>query len=362
MPAAHQAQFRPLTDLYPQITSFAALHAAALRAQKGKRYRPAVLAFNARLEANLFQLQHELQSFTYAPGPYRQFEIRDPKRRLISAAPYRDRVVHHALCAAIVPPLEKSFIATSYANRIGLGSHKALRRFVAESARHRWVFSGDIRLYFPSIDLTILRQQLAACIACPGTLWLLDRILDNGAQHGPAFDAFPGDTLLTPLQRPRGLPIGNLTSQFLANLHLNALDHRLAALPGIGAVLRYVDDVALFANSARPLQEARALLEAELAALRLRLHPIKSQIRQTRHGACFVGFRVLPSRVRVRNHNLLKGKRRLRLLHQAVISGTIPAATARISLQSWNAHLAHGHTWRLRRRLYAGVSFACDLL
>jgi len=89
---------------------------------------------------------------------------------------------------------------------------EALRRFVAESARHRWVFSGDIRLYFPSIDLTILRQQLAACIACPGTLWLLDRILANGAQHGPALDAFPGDTLLTPLQRPRGLPIGNLTN------------------------------------------------------------------------------------------------------------------------------------------------------
>jgi retron-type reverse transcriptase len=77
----------PLTELYPRFTSFAALHAASLRAQKGKRYRPAVLTFNARLEANLFQLQHELLTFSYKPGPYRQFEIRDPKRRLISAAP-----------------------------------------------------------------------------------------------------------------------------------------------------------------------------------------------------------------------------------------------------------------------------------
>jgi retron-type reverse transcriptase len=362
MPEALPQRSRPLTELYPKITSFAALYAAALRAQQGKRYRPAVLRFNAELEAHLFQLQHELQSFTYTPGPYRQFEIRDPKRRLISAAPYRDRVVHHALCAAIVPPLEKRFIATSYANRIGFGSHKALRRFVTESGRHRWVFSGDIRLYFPSIDLTILRQQLAERIACPGTLWLLDRILANGASHGAALDAFPGDTVLTPLERPRGLPIGNLTSQFLANLHLDALDHRLAALPGIGAYLRYVDDVALFANSAEPLRQARQLMETELARLRLRLHPIKSQIRQTRHGACFVGFRVLPGRVRVRNHNLLKGKRRLRLLHQGVVAGHIDAVAARTSLQSWNAHLAHGHTWRLRRRLYAGVAFAEDLL
>ena len=352
---------QPLSDLWPRLTSFVSLHAAALNAQRGKRYRPGVLAFNARLEANLFRLQHELQSFTYTPGPYRQFEIRDPKRRLISAAPYRDRVVHHALCAAIVPPLERRFIATTYANRQGFGSHKALRRFVAECARHRWVFSADIRLYFPSIDLTILREQLAERITCPGTLWLLDRILANGASHGPALDAFPGDTLFTPLERPRGLPIGNLTSQFLANLHLDALDHRLAAIPGIGAYLRYVDDVAFFANSPEPLRQARLQLEAELAALRLRLHPIKSQIRQTRHGACFVGFRVLPGRVRVRNHNLLKGKRRLWDQHKGVAAGAIAEAEARTSLRSWNAHLAHGNTWRLRRRLFADVSFAEDL-
>lgn len=219
----------PLKEVWPRLTSFASLHAAAIEAQRGKRYRPGVLAFNARLEANLFRLQRELESFTYTPGPYRRFEIRDPKRRLISAAPYRDRVVHHALCAAIAPPLERRFIATTFANRRGLGSHKALRRFVTECGSHRWVLCADIRLYFPSIDLTILRAQLGELIACPSTLWLLDQILTNGACQGPALDAFPGDTLLTPLERPRGLPIGNLTSQFLANLHLNAVDHAIPA-------------------------------------------------------------------------------------------------------------------------------------
>jgi hypothetical protein len=273
-------------DLYRRITSFASLHAAALKAQRGKRRRPAVLAFHERLEANLFQLQQELESFAYAPGPYRRFVIRDPKRRLISAAPYRDRVVHHALCAAIAPPLERGFIATSYANRQGFGSHKALRRFVAECGKHRWLLSADIQLYFPSIDLTILRAQLAERIPCLGTLWLLDRIL--------------------------------------ANLHLDAIDHRLAALPVISAHLRYVDDVVLFAHSPAPLRAARLVLEPELAALRLRLHPIKSQIHQTRHGACFVGFLVRPGRVRVRNHNLLKGKRRLPLHCRGVASGVIP--------------------------------------
>lgn len=351
----------PLTNLYPRLTSFANLQAAARRAQRGKRYRPAVLAFNADLESELLRLQEELRSFTYKPGPYRQFRIRDPKPRLISAAPFRDRVVHHALCAAIVPPLQRHFHRGSHANRISYGSHRALRRFTAAAARHRWVLQADIRLYFPSIDLTILRAQLAAAIGCPGTLWLLDQILTNGASPGPALDAFPGDTLLTPLERPRGLPIGNLTSQFLANLHLNALDHTLSALPGVRAYLRYVDDLALFADHPEPLQRARRRLEAELAALRLRAHPVKTQIRRCRDGASFVGFVVRPGRLRVRNHNLRRGRRRLKLQNKAVLAGTLPAAAARTSLLSWNAHLAHGHTWRLRRRLFASLPYAADL-
>jgi retron-type reverse transcriptase len=302
-----------LANLYPRLTSFASLQAAARRAQRGKRYRPAVLAFNANLEAELLRLQEELRSFIYSPGPYRQFPIRDPKPRLISAAPFRDRVVHHALCAAIVPPLERGFHRGSFANRRDYGSHRALRRFTAAAARHRWVLQADIRLYFPSIDLTILRAQLEAAIGCPGTLWLLDQILTNGASPGPALDAFPGDSLLTPLERPRGLPIGNLTSQFLANLHLNALDHTLSALHGVRAYLRYV------------------------------------------------GFVVRPGRLRVRNHNLRRGCRRLKLQHKAVLAGTLPAAAARTSLLSWNAHLAHGHTWRLRRRLFFSLPYAADL-
>ena len=351
----------PLRHLYPRLTSFASLQAAARRAQRGKRYRPAVLTFNANLEAELLGLQEELRSFSYRPGPYRQFRIRDPKPRLISAAPFRYRIVHHALCAAIVPSLERRFHRGSHANRLGYGSHRALQRFTASATRHRWVLQADIRFYFPSIDLTILRAQLAAAIACPGTLWLLDQILTNGATIGPALDAFPGDTLLTPLQRPRGLPIGNLTSQFLANLHLNALDHSLSALPGVRSYLRYVDDLALFADHPEPLRRARSQLEVELAALRLRAHPLKTQIRRCREGASFVGFVVRPGRLRVRNHNLRSGRRRLQLQHSAVLAGTLSATAARISLLSWNANLAHGHTWRLRRRLFGGIPYAADL-
>ena len=351
----------PLRNLFPRITSFSNLLAASRRAQKGKRFRSDVLAFNAQLEANIFQLQQQLLAFTYAPGAYRRFHIRDPKPRIISAAPYRDRVVHHALCAVIGPPLERRFLATSYANRVGYGSHRALRHFARVCKAHPWVLQIDIRLYFPSIDHQILMAQLRELIICPGTLWLLELIIANGAENGPAIDCFPGDSLLTPLERPRGLPIGNLTSQYLANLHLNSFDHTVSSLGGIRNYLRYVDDAALFADHLEPLQRARLRIEQELAALRLRLHPVKTQHRRTRDGASFVGFHVVTGVIRVRNHSLLRGRRRLRSHVRGVTAGRLTLEQARASLQSWNAHLAHGHTHRLRRRLFKGLSFAPKL-
>jgi retron-type reverse transcriptase len=351
----------PLRDLYFRITAFPTLLGAFRKASKGKRYRPEVLAFGANLEAELFQLQQELRSFVYSPGPYRQFTIREPKPRLVSAAPFRDRVVHHALIAVIAPPLERHFVRTSYANRHGYGSHRALRRFARACREHPWVLQADIRLYFPSIDHQLLLAQLERRIACRPTLWLLRAILANGASAGPAIDAFPGDDLLTPLQRPRGLPIGNLTSQFLANLHLDPIDHHLRSLPGVRAYLRYVDDLSLFADHPETLCHSLTVLRTELHALRLRLHPSKTQIRRTATGASFVGFHLIGGRIRLRNHSLLRIRRGLRRHSRNLPQGRISAARARASALSWDAHLAHGHTLLLRRQLFAPYPFAAGL-
>ena len=350
-----------MPDLYSRITAFPTLLAAFRKASKGKRYRADVLAFGANLEAELFQLQHELQCCTYAPGPYRHFTIREPKTRLVSAAPFRDRVVHHAVIAVIAPPLERHFIPTSYANRKGYGSHRELRRFHRACREHPWVLQADIRLYFPSIDHRLLTAQLERSIVCPHTRWLLAVILANGASAGPAIDAFPGDTLLTPLGRPRGLPIGNLTSQFLANLHLNTIDHKLRTFPGIRACLRYVDDLALFADRPEPLRQALVLLRSELADLRLRLHPSKTYLHRTAMGASFVGFHVIGGRIRLRNHSLLRIRRGLRHTATCLAQQCISQNQAWASCQSWDAHLAHGHTLGLRHRLFAPYSFACGL-
>jgi RNA-directed DNA polymerase len=138
--------------LWEDIIRFDNLLLATKKAQCGKRFKPDVLHFNYHLETNLIALEHQLIHKTYRTGDYKTFKIIDPKPRFISAAPYRDRVVHHALCNIIAPIFDKSFITDSYANRPNFGTHKALKRFIQFARSSRYVLQCDISKYFPSID------------------------------------------------------------------------------------------------------------------------------------------------------------------------------------------------------------------
>ncbi len=344
-------------NLWPQVTAFANLLAAAKQAQRGKRFRDNVLQFNADLETEILCLQTELQTKTYVPGQYRTFEIVEPKRRLISVAPYRDRVVHHAVCNVIVPRLERSFIADSYANRQGFGTHRALRRFTQFARSSRYILQCDIQKYFPSIDHEILKSLLRQKLKCADTLWLLDTIIDHSNPQEPSIKYFPGDDLLTPLQRRHGLPIGNLTSQFFANLYLNGFDHFVQEHLKISKYVRYVDDFALFSNNHGVLKQARIAIEDHLNTLRLKIHPVKSQQFETKRGASFLGFRVLPQQIRVRTENLRRARRRLRNLQQDYATGKIKIREVSHSIRSWIAHLEHGDTWQLREKIFQDLIF-----
>ncbi len=138
--------------LYDEVTSFENLYVAYRKAARGKRGQAPVATFEFNVEANLCRLQDELVAQTYRPGQYTSFYIRDPKHRLISAAPFRDRVVHHALCNVIEPLFERTFIGDSYANRVGKGTHAALDRAQAFSRRYPYVLQCDVEQFFPSID------------------------------------------------------------------------------------------------------------------------------------------------------------------------------------------------------------------
>ncbi|BAB76713.1 hypothetical protein DSM107007_27060 [Nostoc sp. PCC 7120 = FACHB-418] len=281
---------------------------------------------------------------------------------MISAAPYRDRVVHHALYNIIVPIFERTFISDSYANRVGFGSHRALRRFTQFSRSSHYVFQADIRKYFPSIDHKILKHLIYRKIKCPDTLWLINTIIDNSNFQEPVINYFPGDNLLAPLERRCGLPIGNLTSQFFANVYLNNFDHFVKEQLQAFKYIRYVDDFALFSDDKAFLETARVIIEEYLTSLRLKIHPIKSQLFETKHGANFVGFRILPNQIRVRSDNLRLGRKRLRQMLRDYDEGKIDAQHLTQSTQSWVAHLKHGDTWQLRQRIFSSSIFDLAML
>lgn len=344
--------------LWDRIVSFENVLAAARNAQQGKRYREDVLRFTFDLEANLHTLVEELRTKSYVPGPYKTFVIYEPKRRLISAAPYRDRVVHHALCNVIEPLFDHGFLDSCYANRKGKGSRKALDHFVSLARRYRYCLRADIEKYFPSMDHAVLKTAVRRTLKCRDTLWLIDLILDHSNEQEPVGLWFEGDDLLTPGERRHGLPIGNLTSQLWANVYLSRIDHFLAARYGGKRYLRFVDDFALFSDNPEELAEARACLAEQLAALRLRLHPAKTRVIPVREGVNFLGFRIFPDRIRLRSENLRRACRRMRMLQWQYARGAVQWSEVRQSLESWNAHAAYGDTWRLRERVFKRLVFA----
>ena len=168
------------SGLYPKVWEFENLYLAWRKARKGKRRREQAAAFERVQEEELLNLQEELRGFTYQPGEYHSFYIHDPKKRLISAAPFRDRVVHHALYRVMEPIWERRFIHDTYANRVGKGTHRALDRTTEFARRYQYVLQCDVKQFFPSIDLTLLRAEFARRIRDEGLLWLCDKILASG--------------------------------------------------------------------------------------------------------------------------------------------------------------------------------------
>lgn len=346
-------------NFYPQIYAFENLWLAAKKAQKGKRTRTDVARFNLRLESELLQLRDQLQFQTYRPGGYRQFFVYEPKKRLISAAPYRDRVVHHALHNIIEPIFEPTFVFDSYACRKGKGTHLALNRFSQFAARYPYLLKADILKYFPSIDHQILKSLFRLKVKDPRALDLMDMIVDSSNQQEFVLSYFEGDDLLTPIQRQRGIPIGNLTSQFFANLYLNPMDHYIKEQLRAKAYLRYCDDFAIFSDDKAWLHQVGIQLTQFLAQrLRLKLHPKKSRVRQVKEGIGFLGFRFFPTYRRVLRGSVVRFRRRCAGLEGMKCSTDF----IHNSVQSWLSHISWADTYGLKRQLAAQIPFVAEVL
>jgi len=267
-----------------QVASFPALVAAAKRAARGKKLTAESSRFMVDLEGEVLQLERELTSDTWRPGPYRTFRILDPKPRTISAAPFRDRVVHHALCAVLEPVIESVLGPHTYACRSGMGTDAALRAAKLAVATCSEFLKLDIRHYFETIDHNRVRVQLAALDLDARVLRLCEHVLAaNVSGSEPA----------------RGLPIGNLTSQHFANLHLAGLDDAVGAdFPDL-IYIRYMDDLVFFGTARSRLRAVEAMASAHIEGLGLVVKTEVTRRGPTTAGVPFLGFRLWPAHVRL---------------------------------------------------------------
>ena len=336
-----------LSPLLESLVTWDNLWSAFRKAARGKRSGAPAAGFEHQVADKLAELQRELAGLTYRPGAYVHFTIHEPKRRKISAAPFRDRVAHHALCNVIEPLFEAQFIPDSYANRIGKGTHRALDRLQTYARRWRYVLRADIVQHFPALDHAVLRAELARVTRDEQVLTLVDSILAGGAGVlADAYDMvyFPGDDLFA-VHRPRGLPIGNLTSQFWSNCMLNPFDHFVTRELGCNAYLRYVDDFVLFSNSKRELYRWKAAVIDRLAHLRLTIHTAEAQVLPVMAGILWLGFVVYPTHRRLKRRNAVHFTRRLEHNLDLYQAGRISFADLDASVQGWINHVRFADTW-----------------
>ncbi|MFH0829935.1 MAG: reverse transcriptase/maturase family protein [Candidatus Aenigmatarchaeota archaeon] len=351
-------------NLYGKVCSPENLLLAFRKARKGKSKKWYVKRFEANLDGELADLKTELENRTYSPRPLKRFIIRDPKTRVIHASHFRDRVVHHALCNVLEPIFDKTFIHDSYANRKGKGGLAALDRFdcfkrkvsgngrLVHGAKDNnmvvgYALKADIRHYFPSVDHDVLIGIIRRKIRDESVLWLVRKILSN---NDPAL--------------PKGMPIGNQTSQFFANVYLNELDHFVKHVLKARFYLRYVDDFVILDRSEAALMQFRSGINGFLKQrLKLELHEEKSQVYPLHKGISLLGFRVFYHYRIPKRRNLLKLEKRMTALRLQYESGEISAEQAAKSLEGWMAYAAQGDTFRLRNALAGRYNniFGCIL-
>jgi RNA-directed DNA polymerase len=275
------------------LAAYDNLALAAYKAAAGKRRHPEVAAFLANLGGQLKLLASSILQATAPTGQARRFFISDPKHRQITAPCFADRVLHHAIFNLAEPRLETALTDVAFACRPGRGVHAAVFTVQRNLQRYAWVVQVDVAHYFDNINHAVLLALLARRFKGPGFLALLQRIV-------------AGDSTAT-----CGLPIGALTSQHFANAYLDSADRLLLQQPGVGAAVRYMDDMVWFCQSQNAAQASLQQLRQHLSSCLLLTLKDRVVLRPSRQGLLFCGYRV-------RQGVVLAGPRKLKRYRQAV--------------------------------------------
>ena len=323
-------------NLWEKILDWDNLLKAVKEASRNKRFCAEVLRFNANRERNLLHIQAMLRSKQWKTGPFRAFYVFEPKQRLIHAPSFGDRVVHHAIVQQIGPFFERRFIEQSFACRIGKGTHAASEYLTAmlRSAESKWgkvyVLKADVTKYFYSIDHEILMRIVSRTIGDPDVLDLLRVIV---CQCGC-------------IEGNRGLPLGALTSQLLANAYLDQLDHFIKDELGVKYYVRYMDDFILLHHDKKELWRLLAEIRDFLTwKLRLTLNQ-KTRVFPASHGVDFAGYRHWAGYRLPRKKNMRRAKKRFAGLSRQYAAGRVELEIVRCCVASFVGYTKHCKGWK----------------
>ncbi|MEK6829176.1 MAG: reverse transcriptase domain-containing protein [Nanoarchaeota archaeon] len=355
-------------NLYPEIYSMKNLILAWKKARKGKTKKDYVIEFEKNLRNNLRALHYELKYFYYKPELLIKFILRDPKTRQISKSDFRDRIVHHALVRVIEPIFDKTFIYDSCGNRKGKGNLFAIKRFyefmrkVSRNAKINGWFNdnqvrgyclkADIKHYFQEINHEILLNIIKRKIKDERIIWLIKRILDNNVQDNSS-ERQKVEPLATSskLSQSKGMPLGNLTSQFFANVYLNELDYFVKHVLRAKYYIRYVDDFVLLNSSKEPLISWGEIENFLIKVLKLELHPDKSKITSLSKGVDFVGFRNFYHYRLLRKRNIRNMERKINKFTKGEINKDKMAEI----FHGWNAYAKWADSFNLRLKVFEKI-------
>lgn len=329
--------------MFDQIIQFENLMGAANDAAKGKRFKAPIMRYMANVEEHVINAQNHLVWGSYLPSPHRRFLVYEPKVRTISAPPFHDRVVHHAIHRVIEPVIDKRFIFDSYACRVGKGTHAAAGRaqkFIRISKRNHgrtYALKADIAKFFNSINHFTLKFTLRKHISCKRTLNLLDKIIDNSDTDTPGV----------------GIPIGNLTSQLFANVYLNELDQFVKHELREKHYVRYMDDFIVIHHDKAHLQRVRSQIESFLAiSLQLSTNS-KTQVfpvaTSTGRALDFVGYRIYATHKLLRKCTEKRFKHKVKRLRRMYANSEIELSDIKPVIASYIGCASHTSSYNLLR-------------
>ena len=332
-------------NLYAKLYNMSNLILAWRKARKGKTKKSYVIEFEKDIIKNLFELHNELKNQTYKPIPLKTFILRDPKTRKISKSAFRDMIVHHALVRILQPIFDKIFICDSCANRLEKGTTYALkrldyfkRRVSRNNTRTTYCLKADVKHYFQEVNHNILLSIISKKIKDKDLIWCIKQILGNNV---------PGNKI------GKGMPLGNLTSQFFANIYLNKLDYFIKYKLKIKYYLRYVDDFILLHSSKLQLKIFMISIDLFLKQiLKLELHPDKSKIINLSNGIDFIGFRNFYHYRLLRKRNIINIRTKIRKFSNKIIT----YQEMKEIYGGWQAYSRWANSYKLRKIIVNNIN------